>query len=518
VAQDPRKAFDPDRVRGPLMRRRWLAVFAFVLPFTAALTLALSLRDVYQSSATLLVERQQVPETFVKSTILGALETRLQTINQEILSRSNLETLITRFHLYPGIAMPFAVDRMRRDIQVDMRSVRSGGGTATVAFAVTYRGTNRMTVAQVASAIAAFYVEENLKVRQRQSGAAATFLKAPLANARAQLEEHEGRLRQFHQSNAGQLPQDLSQNLAAVGRVEQQLRLNRSDQNRALDRRESARDALTAAEAAAQKSPSLADRVAEKRAELAALRTQYSERYPDVISAKRDLAELERELARPPARDPASRPESAPDDPHVIRLRQAVTDAEEHLASLRAEEKILRAEITDYRARIGNLSQRDEELKQLTRNFETARDVYRGLVTRYEEAELSASIEQRQTGEQFRLLDPAVPAEAPSAPPRTLLVLLGLVGSLGLAGAAVVLAESLDPSFHTADELASSTNARVVATIPWITSSADALRRQWRRGVAVALASVLVIGVAGATFVVARRSDVLLVLLSRPRT
>jgi hypothetical protein len=195
-----------------------------------------------------------------------------------------------------------------------------------------------------------------------------------------------------------------------------------------------------------------------------------------------------------------------------------VTDADEHLASLRAEEKILRAEIADYRARIGNLSQRDEELKQLTRNFENARDIYRGLVTRYEEAELSASIEQRQTGQQFRLLDPAVPAEAPSAPPRALLVLIGLMGSLALAGAAVVLAESLDPSFHTADELASSTNARVVATIPWITSSADALRQQWRRGVAAALATVLVIGVAGATFVVARRSDVLLVLLSRPRT
>jgi polysaccharide chain length determinant protein (PEP-CTERM system associated) len=525
VAEDRPRQFDPERVWGPLRRRRWLAVVAFLVPFTASLTLAIGLRNVYQSSAILLIERHQVPEAFVKSAVLGALETRLQTINQEILSRSNLETLITHFKLYPGIIMPFAVERMRRDIQVDLRSARSGGGgTATVAFAVAYRGTDRTTVAQVASAIASFYVEENLKVRQRQASAPANFLKAPLQQAKDQLDEYESRLRDFLQRHAGELPQDLSGNLATVGRLEPQLRLNRGDQIRALERREAARDALVEAEvaalrqASARKGPTPAERVVEKQAQLAQLRARYREQHPDIVAVKRDLAELEREVRNAPPTDAAKAQDAPPTDPHIIRLRQAVTEADQYLESLLAEEKSLRDESAAFRARLQNVSQRDEEFKQLTRNFETARDIYRGLATRYEEAELSSGIEQRQTGERFRLLDPAVPAESPSAPPRMLLLLIGLVASVGVAAAVVALAEALDPSFHTAEDLHAATSVPVVVTIPWLASPADALRRRWRRGVAIALTAIFVVGIAGASYVVARRSDILLVLLSRPRT
>jgi succinoglycan biosynthesis transport protein ExoP len=461
VAQDSRKDFDPERVRAAWRRRRALAAFAFLVPFTVTVTLAASLPDVYQSSAIVLVERQQVPESFVRSTVLSALDTRLQTMNQEVLSRSSLEPLIARFHLYPKLTTTAAVDRMRRDLQVDLRSVRGGGGGGSpVAFAITYRGTDRDSVAQVANAIAAFYIEENLKIRQRQATTPATFLKAPLDSARERLDEHERRLREFQRRHVGQMPQDLFINLVTLERLESQLRLNRSDRLRAIDRQDSLRDALAEAE-------SVAGRV------------------------------------------PAS--------PHVLRLRQALIDVTALLASLQDEEQQLRADLGAYRGRIQNLGQRDEEFKELTRNFEAARDLYRNLLSRYDEAQLSASI-QRQTGEQFRLLDAAIPAARPSAPRRSLLLLIGLVGSLGVGVAAVALAEYLDASFHTVDELEAATKARVVATIPWIVGRHDAFRQRWRVGVAAAMALVLAGSVAVVTRVVVSRSDVLLTLLARLRS
>ena len=81
-------------------RRQWLAVVVFALMLAGTASVATFLPDIYRSTATVLVERHQVPETFVRSSITGELETRLQTISQEILSRAKLEDLITRFALY----------------------------------------------------------------------------------------------------------------------------------------------------------------------------------------------------------------------------------------------------------------------------------------------------------------------------------------------------------------------------------------------------------------------------------
>jgi polysaccharide biosynthesis transport protein len=473
VAQDSRKDFDPERVRAAWRRRRTLAAFAFLVPFTMAITLVVSLPNIYQSSATVLVERQQVPESFVRATVLSALDTRLQTLNQEILSRSSLEPLIARFHLYPKVIPVDAVDRMRRDIQLDLRNVRSGSSVgSTVAFAITYRGIDRDTVAAVANALATFYIDENLKMRQRQATAPAAFLKVPLDSAKQQLDEHDRRLREFQRQHIGQMPQDQFSNLMTVERLESQLRMNRSDRLRALDRQDSLRDALTEAEASAGVTVS-------------------------------------------PGADP-SRARGV--TPYIVRLRQSLVDVASLLTGLQEEDQQLRSELAVYRSRTQNLSERDETFKELTRNFEVARELYRNLAVRYDEALLSAAMEQRQTGEQFRLLDAAIPATTPSSPRRTLILLIGLVGSLGVAAVAVALAEYLDTSFHTVDELETTTSARVVATIPWITGRHEASHRLWRVAVAAAMVVVLAAGAAAVTRVVASRVDTILTLLARPRS
>src|SRR5216117_3604140 len=118
-------------------RRQWLAVVVFALMLAGTASVATFLPDIYRSTATVLVERHQVPETFVRSSITGELETRLQTISQEILSRAKLEDLITRFGLYPDLTkrspIEVAVEKMRRDIQLVLKGVEQmSGRSATV--------------------------------------------------------------------------------------------------------------------------------------------------------------------------------------------------------------------------------------------------------------------------------------------------------------------------------------------------------------------------------------------------
>ena len=104
-----------------LSRRKWLAILTFGGMFAAVVSIVMFLPNVYRASATLIIDRQQIPEEFVKSTVTSAVETRLQTISQEILSRSRLESLINRFglytHLREQVPLEAVVERVRQDIR-----------------------------------------------------------------------------------------------------------------------------------------------------------------------------------------------------------------------------------------------------------------------------------------------------------------------------------------------------------------------------------------------------------------
>src|SRR5436309_12543297 len=180
-------------------RRKWVAILVFTAPFAMTVTLVTVLPNLYRSTATLLVERPQVSDTFFKSSVTSELETRLHTISQEILSRSTLQELIDRFDLYPEFrkrASPEeVVERMRRDVRIEFK----GGDPQvargpTIAFTLSYRGRDPETVAKVTNTLASLFVEENVKRRERQAAGTAEFLRVQLEEMKGKLDQEERRL------------------------------------------------------------------------------------------------------------------------------------------------------------------------------------------------------------------------------------------------------------------------------------------------------------------------------------
>src|SRR6476619_7010064 len=84
-------------------RRKWLGIVLFAMPAAALLSLAVSLPNLFSSTATVLVDQQQTPEGFVKSSVTGEADTRLNLIREKLLNRSSLLALATRFDLYPAL-------------------------------------------------------------------------------------------------------------------------------------------------------------------------------------------------------------------------------------------------------------------------------------------------------------------------------------------------------------------------------------------------------------------------------
>jgi polysaccharide chain length determinant protein (PEP-CTERM system associated) len=490
-----------DRVLEPLGRRKWLALLVFAAVFGAAASVALSLPDIYRATATVLVERQQVSEVFVTPSVSAELETRIQTIEQQVMSRTRLAELISRLNLYPEARRKAPIEtlvgRMRRDIRLELKGVeqRMTGRNATIAFTISYSGRDPRTVATVANALARLYVDENTKSREGQAAETAAFLKAQLEEVKQQLDAQDSRSSAFKLSHIGELPQQVEANLASLERLNTQLRLNGENQIRELDRQERLEKQLADIESAVAPTGVISARpgqLAKLRQQLHELQGHFTEAYPEVIRLRHEIATLEQRGSE----DSSGNPVTAPQDP-APRLKQAIADADSELRALKTEERSLRRAITGYEQRVENVPKRQEEFQALSRDYDTTKQRYDTLLKRYEEAQLAESLEQGKKVEQFRILDSAMPPRDPAAPDHLRLLVMGFIAALGLAAAAVLAAEKFNTAFHDIDDLRAFISNRTVVRVPLILTAADTRRRRLRfAAVAVSSVAALVLIVA----------------------
>ena len=518
-----------ETVKSAWGRRKWLAIVIFAVPFVAAVSLIVFMPSMYRSTATILVDRQQVPESMVRPTVTSALETRLHTISQEILSRSRLDALIRQFNLYADlrrrVPLEEVIERMRKDIKLELRSVEQTEDRrgATVAFALSYQGRNPETVARVANTLASFYIEENLKARERQAVGTSEFLKVQLTDAKKRLDVQEALVSDFKKRYMGELPQQTDANLGAIERLSTQLRLNSDTQTRLGERREAlARqlaDAASMSPGAAAGPDGKVERLARLNQELRSLRSTYSDKYPDIARVKEEIATLEREIAEPePGPEPSKDKKATTTvSPYAFRIKQAQSEVESELSILKGEEKRLRNALAAYIGRVENSPKREQELRELARDYDSTRDYYQSLMKRYDDAQLAESMEHRQKGEQFRVLDSAIPAAEPTAPNRLRLVLLALGVCVAIAVAAVMLAEQINAPFHSVDELRALTNVPVLLSIPLIVTPEDTERRRRRMRLAMASVATVLVLLIGASWLIAYGNEQLVLLVTRGR-
>ena len=505
-----------DRVRALWDRRKWLGIVVFVLPLTAGVALILGLPDLYESSALVMIERQQVPEAFVRSTVTSELEIRLQTMSQEILSRSRLESLITRMGLYPDLKgrSEEAVDRMRRDIRLELRGADANRGNTTTSFTLAYRGRDPQTVATVTNTLASFYIEENLKARERQATGTTEFLKVQLNDAKRRLNEQEARVSELQRRYIGELPQQAQGNLATLESLNTQLRINNDNQIRLAERRDTVAHQLEQAKINSGGPEPDEVRLARLQQELVTLRMKYTDLWPDIIRIKDEIERLKKEMAAPKAK-PEPKAVAGPPTPEVARLQDTLRSIETELRLAKQEEQRLRQGITTYQTRLDNAPKREQEYLDATRDYQGTKELYQSLTRKYDDALLGESMEQRQKGEQFRILDSALPSSTPAAPRRARLLFAAVVISVVLGTGSMVLMELVDTSFHSARDLRAYTTVPILVNIPRIVTETDARRHRWRFRLAAISVLVALVVLGGSSYMFAYGNEQLAQLLSR---
>ena len=501
-----------------IARRRWpilLAAFAVVLaPIQTAITV---LPDIYQSTARVLIEDQQIPRELVRPTVTTGLETRLQAISQEILSRSQLAALIERFQLYQEPSTGNApVEKlaaiMRHDIIIDMQA---SGRASTVAFTISYRGRDPQKVAEVTNTLASMYAEHNLEIRSQQASSTSDFFKGQLDEMKARLVEIESQVGAFKSAHVGELPHQQDANVATLGQLNTRLGINNDHQIRVSERiRQLEGELRRETKASDTMSPDAsALKLSQLKQELRELRLKFNEKYPDVIRLKAQIEALEaRQGETGEASAPAATATVALDD-RTGSVRKALDEARVELRALEAEAATLNESISTYEQRVKAAPLREQQYQVLMRDYETTSEMYRSLLLRQKEAEIAETMERREKGERFEILDNALAADAPAAPDRPRLRVAGFVLAAVLAIGLGFLLETLDGSYHSLVELQRESKIPVLASIPVLHTSQDRRRRRQRFLVGFAATTLLIVAVSGASYKICAGNETIVGML-----
>lgn len=507
----PGKQYSFETLLHVLRRRKWLIAIPAIVIAAGGTWWVRQLPNTYRSETVILVVPQRVPESYVRSTVTARIEDRLQTISQQIMSRTRLEQIVQDFNLYPRERadrqlMEDIVERMRsKDIGIDI--VKGD------AFRVSYTASDPRTAMRVTERLASLFIDESLRDREVLAEGTNQFMATQLDEARRQLVLNEKLLQDYQALHSGELPSQMAANLQGLQGAEMALQtlgesLNR-DRERRLMLERSVADLIEAPEAAegaaapTAMAQSLADELRLAEQALLAVELKLKPEHPDVRRQRRSVEELKKRVEAQQLDGTLTAKPRAPVTIDAARRKRLIDakaeldNLDRQLAAKISDESRLRGTMAMYQARIEAAPAREAELAAITRDYETLQQSYRSLLQKKEESQISANLEKRQIGEQFKILDPARMPEKPASPDRPRLYLIAIVAALGLGVAAAATAEYFDRSLRSEADVRSALNLMVLATVPYMRNARDSGRRL-RRQLAMGLGAVTALTVCAA--------------------
>jgi uncharacterized protein involved in exopolysaccharide biosynthesis len=506
-----------------IARRRltWVLIPALAAPLLGFL-ISFALTPKYTSRSLLQVEGQIVPGGYVKPIVTERVSDRMITLQQNVLSRTRLQPLVSRLGLVRnGKSADDVIDQIRSNVSVNEADIgkssgppgspnekKGPGGTADVSgFYVSYTTNNPRDAQQVCAEITSLLLAENQELREQVARSTTDFLSSQLDQEKHHLDELDAKLSEFKIQHFGRLPGDIDTDLKMVMAFDSQLDAITQNLNR-MQQDKSYAEMLLAQELAAYKSahsspkfPPLRQQLLSLQSHLVFLQTRYTEDHPDVVKTKHEIEELKAKLKdmgleadkadadslakETNAEDEASAANSIPavpnaspntvpkpvvalGPPEIMRLREQIYRTEGAIGRQNAEQKRIQAQLDLYQSRLSLNPEIEEQYKQLTRDNNTAHSIYDQLLTNRTLAEISTAMEHNQEGEQLKLLDPATLPNSPSFPVRWQFALYGFGAGLGIGVSIALWKEFQDKAIRNEGDVLAALELPMLGSVPWV--------------------------------------------------
>jgi polysaccharide chain length determinant protein (PEP-CTERM system associated) len=473
-------------------RHRWHFGLPLFIVWAILWVVGWFLPAVFRSGTLILVQPQRIPQQYVVPNVATDIQDQLQSMTQQILSRTRLLRIVDEFNLYPmerqATSPEDVLERMRKDIEIELVPNANRRSDELSAFRIYYRSRDPRTAQMVTSQLASLFIEENLRTRQEQAETTTEFLEAQLAAARTRLTEQEQRVRDFKTSHLGQLPAELQSNIQVLSGLQTQLQAEVDALDRAEQQRLYLQSVISQYRAVQGELPlapgrpnPLDEELVKEKTELARISAQHTDNHPDVVKLKAQIAKTE-QLKR----DLASNVTSTADFSSPVQTQPGLVEIESQLKANQLElenrkrgVRDLKSQIATYQSRLSATPIREQEMAGLTRDYEQSKADYESLLAKKNQSELATNLEKRQQGQQFQVLDPPDLPVKPYSPNRLKINLIGLVAGVLLGFAISMVLEIRDDRLHGEADLRKIVPGGAVIEIPPLPTTDE--RSGWRK-------------------------------------
>jgi len=428
---------------GAFRRRRNSILITSAVILAVSVLAALLWPPVYRSTATILIEEQEIPQDLVRSTITSYAAQRIQTISQRVMTRANLMQIVEKYDLYHDKRRRETTEeiqeRMRKDIKLETISAdvvdpRSGRPSqATIAFTLGYEGERPEVTQKVANELTTLYLNENLRSRTEKATETSSFLTAEAEKLNQHIAELESKLADFKEKNADRLPELSQLNMQLIDRTERELTDLENQVRMREDRKFYLGGQLATINPLSPMFGEGGERIMDPGTRLKMVRSEYigaSSKYapdhPDVVRLRRELVGLEKqigavdssieqakELSKLRTELASAREKYSGDHPDVIRLSKTVAALEEalkqrpaapekdvakekpenpayitlqaQLESVKSEMQVLTAQRATLKEKLANYEKRVSQAPEVERAYLVLRRDYESSVRRYQE-------------------------------------------------------------------------------------------------------------------------------------
>ena len=518
------QAFDLQRYLGIARRRHLYFLVLLFFGWIVVWGVSWLLPPEYKSGTLILVQQPTMPKDYVTPNVNDDLQERLQSITQQILSRTRLLHIIDELNLFAderGLKTPDAkVERMRKDIDIEL--VKDAQNRVT-AFNVYYTARDPHVAQQVTSELTNLFINENLEVRQQESENTTKFLESQLDEARQNLATQEEQIRQFKGQHLQELPTQQQSNLQILSGLQSQLQTEEDGLSAAQQQHVYLETLLSqyrslqapTSDGTAPGLPAIDQELEKLKAQLADLRSRYTDRHPDVRNLKDQIAQTERMrdqlLANLKSKQNGGHADASAVNTHTVADLAEATPLAQLQSQLQANEletknrqttiATLQGKINDYQARLNQEPVREQQLADLTRGYDQTKATYDDLLKKESESEMATDMEKRQEGERFQVIDPPSLPLKPDSPNRLKFCGMGLGVGIALGLVVVALMEMMDDRLYSEKEIKDLLPVSVMSEIPVIVNPADEVRAKRTMWLGWAAAAVVFMTIlAGSAF------------------
>ena len=471
----------------------------------------LNIPRTYQSSASIIYKEQNINPSRMAPDEGMQVQEMVNTVTQQVLSRTNLEKIIKNFNLHADmqkiVPIEDIIEKLReKDIKVSVQRDRGN------VFSVSFRGIDPQTVMKVTNELAAKFIEENMRVREERAKATASYIQDELHMSKETLHNKESQMRDYKLEFYNEMPEQRTANMNRLNALQEQFQAIQSnihdrEQTRLLvaEQLEIRKDIQSAtagpdSEEYETESNRLWNELETAQNTHRELLARYTSEHPNVKRIEKQISQLESKLTKlkVPGTGFAIDGPAAYDD-RIQELYLQLKEIELDLKILRGQSKNNLNQIKTYQKWIEAAPVHEAKWSSLTRDYDELKRYHDTLLSQSLAAEAASSLERHQKGSQFKIIDPAYLPITPDKGPFRIIFLASIAIGLAIGMGLILGLDLMDTSFKDKKEIEDFLQVPVTCSLPLLVTETEKKRKKTNNIIWNCIFAVWLLALIGAT-------------------